>query len=157
MEAGAAGSKTVGELKLMEAIVVPPHTTVLEASRLMTERNVDSVLVVDKSGDGVKPAYMRRPEIVGIVSVKDVVNRVVAKGLDPSKVEVSKVMSHPVNTIDPSTSVYKVAVMVNQQGFRQVPVLDSEKIRGIATSEVLNAFIAKDIIESLKAMATIFK
>jgi CBS domain-containing protein len=155
-EIPADASKTVGELQLMEAIVVSPQTSILDACKLMTEKNVDSVLIVDKSGAGVKPEYLRRPDIVGIVSVKDVVNRVVAKGLDPSKLPVSKVMTHPVHTIAPSTSLYKVAVLVNQKGFRQVPVVDSEKINGIATSNLVNTSIIRDIIEKMKRMATIF-
>jgi CBS domain-containing protein len=123
----------------------------------MTEKGVDSVLVVDKSGDGSKPEVLRHPNIVGIMTVKDVVNRVVAKGRDPSKTKVSDVMTSPVKMVEPTTTLYSVALLMNQSDFRQVPVMDKYKIRGIITSRVINMSIITDIIDDIKLMATIFR
>ena len=88
-------SKTVGELELGGVVEVTPQSTVLDACKLMAEKGIDSVLVLDRSGTGVKPEALRKPNIRGIVTVKDVTYKVIAKEADPSKTPVSRsLMNH---------------------------------------------------------------
>jgi CBS domain-containing protein len=150
-------SKTVGDIELKEAIQVGPGTYVLEASKEMAVHNSDCVLVVDSAGGGMTPAIMSRPSIVGIMTVKDVVNKVVAQGRDPAKTKVSEVMASPVNMTDSAATLYAVASLMNQNDFRQMPVVDNYTIRGIVSSRMINMAIINGIIEDIKLMVSIFR
>ena len=147
----------VGGLKLKEAIITNPQTTVYDASVLMTEKNSDSVIVVGQTGTSSMPDAMRKPVILGIVTVKDIVNRVIAKGLDTKKTMVTQVMTSPVQTASPDTPVYRIVLLMNQNNFRQIPVIDSDKVIGIVTSNVINSSLLTQIIDDLKVIVTIFK
>jgi len=153
----ASSTKTLRSIKLKEPVIVSPQATVLDAAVLMAEKNSDSVLVVGMTGDTSTPTALKRPLILGIVTVKDAVNRVMAKGLDPSKTIVSKVMTSPVTTVTPETSLYRVVLLMNQNNFRQVPVLESDRVIGTVTSSMINTSIMSDIIEDIKLIATIFR
>jgi len=156
--ANTGSSRTVGEVELNEAIQVMASSSVLDACKAMAERNGECVLVVDTSGAyGARPEVLSRPEILGILTVKDVVNRVMAKGKDPAYTKVSDVMTKPVHSVDVSTTLYKVAYLINQNDFRQIPVVDKYAIKGIVTSRIINMAIIKDIVEEIKLVVTIFR
>ena len=70
-------------------LTAPPDTTVRDASKLMAKKQVGAVLVVE---DG---------KLIGIFSERDVVFRVVAKGLDPQATALAAVMTPPWTTIPP--------------------------------------------------------
>jgi hypothetical protein len=65
-------------------VSVPPSTTVFEVAKTLAERNVGSVLV------------MNRGHLLGIVTDRDLVLRVLARGLDPLRTTAEAVMSAPV-------------------------------------------------------------
>ena len=153
----SSSAKTLRNITLKEPLTVSPHVSVLEAVKLMTEKNIDSVVVVGMTGTAETPSSLKKPMIHGIMTVKDVANRVIAKGLDPAKVTVSQVMTSPIQTATPDTSLYKVLMMMNQNNFRQVPVVDSDKVVGLVTSGMLNTSIIGDIIEDIRLLATIFR
>jgi len=153
----SSSTRTLRSLPLKEAIVVSPLITILDATKQMTLKNIDSVIVVGMTGDSSVPFAMRKSLIHGIVTVKDVANRVIAKGLDPSKVLVSQIMTTPLQTVTLDTTLYTVVMMMNQNNFRQVPVVESDKVVGLVTSSMLNTSIMNDIVEDIKLLATIFR
>ncbi len=157
MDQCKGSSRTVGEITLETPIILTPESTVESACKMMAEKKVDSVLVVDKSGDGARPEVLRHPNIVGIVTSRDVVYRLLAKGCDAKKTTLKDVMTSPVKVMEPSTTLYRVALTMNEHDFRQVPVMDSHRIMGVATSRNINMTIIKDIIGDIKVMATIFR
>jgi CBS domain-containing protein len=60
---------------------------VSEAAKTMKEKDVESLIV------------LKNEILIGIITIKDILFRVVAKGLDPTKTKVSMVMSSPIVTI----------------------------------------------------------
>lgn len=92
---------TVMDLRTQPA-VVSPKTTVREVAKLMKERRVTAVCVMENttSPDGV------HPKIVGIFTSKDVVLRVIAAGLDASICSVIRVMTPHPDTAPPTMSVH---------------------------------------------------
>jgi CBS domain-containing protein len=93
----------------------------LEAARLMADRGISSLFVVK---DGVP---------VGIVTERDFIKKVCAKGLDISQVNVEDIMSKILTTAEPETPI-EVAVqrMVNHK-IRRLPIIERGKIVGIIT------------------------
>jgi signal-transduction protein with cAMP-binding, CBS, and nucleotidyltransferase domain len=91
----------------------------MEAARVMTKRGVSSVLV------------SRQGEICGIVTDHDIICRVVARGLDPNKVKVARVMSTPLITTADDVAVDDAAKKMAAARVRRLVVKHEGKIVGI--------------------------
>jgi CBS domain-containing protein len=81
---------------------VSPKTTVREVARLMKERRVTAVCVMENA-PGVGDAYTK---IAGIFTSKDIVLRVIAAGLDAGICSVIRVMTPHPDTAPPTMSVH---------------------------------------------------
>ena len=95
--------------------------TVAEAARLMAEANVGALLVVEKH-------HLR-----GIFTERDVLTRVVAKGLDPAATPLSRVMTPNPDTISPDKPFGHALIMMYDHGYRHMPVVDGGKPVGIVS------------------------
>jgi CBS domain-containing protein len=101
-------------------ITVKPDESVARAARIMSENKIGSVIVVDSAG---KP--------LGIVTSHDILEKVVARGLNPNEVNVARVMSSPLIYVDASTPIDKVIEIMLRAGIRHVPVMKGERLVGI--------------------------
>jgi CBS domain-containing protein len=107
-------------------ITILPSKTVVEAAKLMAEKNIES-LVVSWGTDAV-----------GILTEKDIVRRVVAKEL-PYNTQVLEMMSKPVITINVDSFVEDAVRMMRENGVKRLPVEDKGLIIGIiAASDLAN-------------------
>ena len=82
---------------------VGPKETVKEVAKLMKERRVTAVCVMENAPAG---AVNNVPRIAGIFTSKDVVLRVIAAGLDAGRCSVVRVMTPHPDTATPSTTVH---------------------------------------------------
>jgi CBS domain-containing protein len=112
--------KSVMERK--KFVAVSPDKTVSQTARLMTSKNTGAVLVVE---DDV---------LVGIFTERDVVFRVVGKGLDPAHTEVRTVMTSNPLSLGPKQTYGHALVIMQKHGFRHVPVVDDGIAVGIVSS-----------------------
>ena len=102
--------------------------SVMEAARLMGERRISSVLV-------------KRGELLGILTDRDIIDRVVSKGLDSRKIKVSEVMSSPVITISGEETVEQAAKMMREKSIRRLVVeKDHDKVGIIAESDIIRVY-----------------
>ncbi|MEW6144613.1 MAG: CBS domain-containing protein [Thermodesulfobacteriota bacterium] len=107
-----------------EIVCVDVNTRVLEATEMMEEMNVGSVVVIQND----------RP--VGIVTDRDVVLRVVNKKLNPAECSVGDIMSLEVVTLKQSTGLYDALEQIKESGssVRRFPIVDDNgAIKGIIT------------------------
>ncbi len=104
-----------------------PKETVLEAARSMrTSRHGFAVVGSHQS-----------PE--GIVTEWDIVSKVVAGGLDPSKVTLTEIMTRDVVYVDAGTGIDAVSRMMNERGIRRMLVKQGDEVIGFITSKTLLA------------------
>eukprot|EP00249_Psilotum_nudum_P004257 c17800_g1_i1 orf=1-525(-) len=109
--------QTVISLHLSRALTIPDTTTVLDACRRMVTRRVDAALLTDSNA-----------LLSGIITDKDVVNRVIAEGLKPEETSVSKVMTrNPVFVAGSTLAVEALQKMV-QGMFRHLPVVENGEV-----------------------------
>ncbi len=136
---------------MMSAInVIDADRTVREACIMMDRLGVGSLLV-EKGG-----------KLIGIVTERDFVVRVLATGLDHSKTKVGEVMSYPVIAVSPDSPIEEAVALMLSHGFRRLPVVDLDgKLLGMVTlSEAAKALLAyqkavTEVIEMLiKAVKT---
>lgn len=98
-----------------------PAATVHEAACVMTRANCGSVLVIDQGN-----------QLLGIVTERDLMTRVVAKALDPAGTPVSKIMTPSPQCVRPELKVADAVLIMIERGFRHLPVLaDNGRILGV--------------------------
>ena len=112
--------KNVMERKKL--LIAPPDTTVSTAARLMARKNVGAVMVVEDE------------RLVGIFTERDVVFRVIAKGLDTQATSLAEVMTKAPQTSDPDKTFGSALLMMHENGFRHVPVIEDGKVVGIVSA-----------------------
>ncbi len=103
-------------------LTAPPDTTVSKAAKLMAKKNVGAVMVVDNE------------RLVGIFTERDAVFRVIAKGRDTQTTLLADVMRAAPQTVDPDKSFGYALLMMHENGFRHVPVIENGKPIGIVSS-----------------------
>ncbi len=115
--------KTIIPHVITEQEVTPfsADTTVREAAQFMADRHVGSVLIVT---DG---------ELEGIFTEADVVNRVVARGMDPEETKLSAVMTREPESVAPDDTCKVVLERMCRGRYRHLPVVDYRGVRGIAS------------------------
>jgi CBS domain-containing protein len=102
-------------------ISLGPDATVHEAACVMTAANCGSVLVIDTGN-----------QLLGILTERDLMTRVMAKALDPSKTAIRKVMTPHPRCVGPEMRVADAVLLMIERGFRHLPVIaEGGKILGV--------------------------
>ena len=108
--------------------IVSPDMTVREAAKYMAKIR-KGVAVVDGSG-----------ELVGIFTLKDMNNRVVAKDLSPDTTLVGEVMTGRPESVSSDMSLLETLHLMHDSKFTHVPVVDGEAVKGLVDAmDVMNA------------------
>lgn len=103
-------------------ITATPDKTVSQAARLMAGKNAGAVLIVEHD------------QLIGIFTERDVVFRVIATGLDPKTTLLREVMTADPKTLGPTQSYGHALVIMQENGFRHVPVVEEGHAIGIISS-----------------------
>ena len=102
-------------------ISLGPNASVWEAACVMTKANCGSVLIVDTPGT-----------LLGIVTERDLMTRVLAKALNPQATKVTDVMTKNPICVAPEKLVADAVLIMIERGFRHLPIVGpGEKILGV--------------------------
>ncbi|MBD2755674.1 CBS domain-containing protein [Spirosoma validum] len=121
---------------------VSSDQTVLQALKLMAEKNIGAVLVIDKGA------------LTGIFSERDYARKVILKDRHSDDTRVADVMTSSVITIGPDQSIDECMVTMSDKHIRHLPVMDKEELIGIISiNDVVSAIIRdqKTRIDSLES------
>ena len=97
-----------------------PTATVREAACVMTRANCGSVLVIESPGT-----------LLGILTERDLMTRVLARGLDPERTSARDIMTPNPICVPPETLVSDAVVLMLERGFRHLPLISGTKILGV--------------------------
>jgi CBS domain-containing protein len=100
----------------------PPDAYVSKIAQLMMSKSVGAVVVVADEN------------LVGICTERDIVFRVVAKGLDARATPLADVMTPGPQTIAPDKPFGSALLMMHERGFRHLPVVQDGKVVGMVSS-----------------------
>lgn len=121
---------------------VSPETPVIEALRLMAEKNIGSV-VVTKDG-----------QYQGILTERDYSRKVILKGKNSAETTASDIMSTDLPILRPVDSIDQCMQLMSNKHIRYLPVFEGSNLAGIISmSDVVNAIISnqKDTISHLES------
>ncbi|MFO1038604.1 MAG: CBS domain-containing protein [Geminicoccaceae bacterium] len=103
-------------------LTLAPSDTVRAAAKLMDETQSGSVAVVE-----------RRGRLVGILTERDIVRRVVAAGLDPQTTKLGDVMTEDPDAVTPETTVEDVVRRMHEFRYRYVPVVEHGRVIAVVS------------------------
>lgn len=111
----------VKDLMTKTVITIEGNKTVIETAALMLQNDVGNLIIMDDNTP------------IGIVTERDLVRRVLAKGKSPNT-KISEVMTAPLRVIDPDAPLKEAARRMVGKGIRRLPVIKDNKLVGIITA-----------------------
>jgi len=136
---------------LVKDVMTSPVITIGEtgnaqkAAQLMDKNDVGGVIVTSKEG---KP--------VGIITERDMITRVLTKNTLPSSVNVKKVMTSPLLTIDPDETLTEAARKMSRLNVRRLGVIHKGNLVGLVSSKDILA-VTPELLEIIQEEAKIDK
>lgn len=121
------------------------ETSALELAQLMRDRHVGDVIVVDADAGGVTP--------VGIVTDRDMIVQIMAKGVDPNLVPADDLIADGLVTAIEREGVYDAIWHMRSKGVRRLPVVDNHNhLLGVLTVDDVTRFLAEELTELANAV-----
>lgn len=124
-----------------DVITIPGTASVFDAIKLMADREVGSLLVMD--GD----------DLQGIVTERDYARKVILKGRSSETTSVGEIMTTDLVTTTDRQTVSECMSLMTERRIRHLPVLDDGKVIGlISIGDLVNAIISdqQEEIEQLE-------
>jgi signal-transduction protein with cAMP-binding, CBS, and nucleotidyltransferase domain len=119
-------------------LIASPETTVVGAAKLMAKRKVGAVMVVDDDR-----------KLIGMFTERDVIMRVIAEGRDVQTTQLGEVMTTLPQSVDPDKSFGYALLLMHENGFRHVPVVEHGKVIGIVSArDALDPKMEELLVES---------
>jgi CBS domain-containing protein len=119
-------------------ISVGEGATVREAASLMTEKRIGALMVIEGG------------TLRGILTERDVMTRVVAKGLNPDATKVAQVMTAKPDTLPSHATAGEALERMHAGGYRHLPVVDGGKVVGMVSVRDLYAAVQRQMERELK-------
>lgn len=120
-----------------------PDTSVFDAVSAMSEKNYGSVVIVDPDN-----------KVIGVVTERDVMNKLVGKGLDAKKTPLSAIMTENPRLARETDDMLDWLRIMSNERFRRLPVVDDEgRIKAMFTQGDFVSYTWPDLIYQIKAIA----
>jgi CBS domain-containing protein len=131
MEVSGSVSAILAQKEVSIVWSIGPKAMVINAIQLMDEKNVGALPVVENG------------TLVGIVSERDYMRKVILKGRSSKETPVSDIMTKQLLTVNPSDSVTQCMRIMTEKRVRHLPVLKGSNLIGILSiGDVVNWFIS---------------
>lgn len=132
----------VREIMTREPSTLAPASTIGEAATIMRQDDCGSVPIVEGG------------RLVGIITDRDIVVRVLAGGKDPKTTRVSDAMTADPVTVGPDSSVDDAQKVMAEHQVRRLPVVEEGRLVGLVViGQVARRDDAKDVGETLKEVS----
>jgi CBS domain-containing protein len=113
----------VAEIMTKQVISLDKSKSVFDAAKILASKKIGSIIITSDKNP------------VGILTERDVVSKVVAKGKDPKKIKLEEVMSKPLLFVYSNQSIQDAAISMRQHNIKRLVVFDKKnnKLVGIIT------------------------
>jgi len=96
--------------------------TVRDAAKMMEEKNVGSLIVVEDS------------RLAGIITENDIIRKIIGEGKPAQTTTVEEIMVKKVIHISPESSLEDAAELMTEKKIKKLPVVENKKLLGIVTA-----------------------
>ncbi|HVT27294.1 MAG TPA: CBS domain-containing protein [Lacipirellulaceae bacterium] len=128
---------SVGRICVREVDTAEPGESVAVVAQRMHQRAVGTLVVVNDVS-----------QVVGIVTDRDLVSRVLAKNLSPAETEVREVMTIAPKTVFEETSIESALLIMRSGRFRRIPVVDrKDRLLGLVTLDDVLMLLAEEFTQ----------
>ena len=112
--------------------VISPDSSVLDAIKLMGEKEIGALLVTQFD------------TLIGIVSERDYARKIILKGKESHNTPISEIMTANVVTVGPDGSIDQCMALMTKHKIRHLPVIEKERIVGVLSiGDLVKAIIAE--------------
>ncbi|MFZ3123220.1 MAG: NADH-ubiquinone oxidoreductase-F iron-sulfur binding region domain-containing protein, partial [Thermodesulfovibrionales bacterium] len=125
--------KNIIESKSLMIVTITKDQTISDAVKIMGERNVSGVFVVDENN-----------KLVGIFTERDIV-RCVVNGISLENEVIENIMRTDITTFDPSMEISSAIAVASKKKIRHLPVVEEDKIVGMITFRDLVSYLLPEI------------
>lgn len=135
--------KTVTQLlqvKGREVHAVAPDTSVFDAIKLMAQKGIGALVVLDQG------------RLAGMLSERDYARKVILAGRSSQSTAVREIMSDKVVTVRPEQTVEDCMALMTDQRIRHLPVVDGGKLVGVVSIGDLVKEVIADREETIKQL-----
>jgi CBS domain-containing protein len=123
--------KDLLKVKGSEVYAVSPETQTLDALKLLADKNVGALLVVEGK------------KLAGIVSERDIVRQITKQGQFYLDQPVKQIMTKQLYVIAPTQNIAECMTLMSEHHIRHLPVVENDQIVGvISIGDVVNHLIA---------------
>ena len=127
-----------GERCNRQVVTATRETTISGAARLMRDRHVGSLIVIENIDNRLDP--------VGILTDRDIVIEVLAEDVDPDAVTVGDVMTTAVLKVCEHDSIFEIAQRMRARGVRRVPVVSKQgELVGVLAQDDILALLGEEL------------
>jgi len=102
---------------------ISPDATVYDAIERLIDKRIRSLIVLPKD----------EKDVYGVITVRDVVFKVIVKNLDPHKIKVEEIASKPVISIDKETELEHLVKLMEKFNIARVFVHEGKEITGVVS------------------------
>ncbi len=136
----------IGEICTRSVVTCRRDASALELAQLMRDHHVGDVIVVDEHEGVVTP--------VGVVTDRDLVIEVMAKGVNPDRLRAEDRVAVEVVTGFESELVYDAIWHMRGKGIRRLPVVNAHNhLVGVLTADDLTKFLAAEELTEVARIA----
>jgi CBS domain-containing protein len=127
-----------------QPLTCAPDTTVFDAVTRMADKNYGSVVVIDAG-----------QKVIGIVTERDVMNKIVAKQRDPLTTKLSEIMTENPRLARETDDMLDWLRIMSNERFRRLPVVDENgQIKAVFTQGDFVSYTWPDLINQMRSIAT---
>lgn len=119
-----------------EPATIEAAATVSAASDVMVREDISCVLAV------------HRDTVAGILTEKDVIKKLLAVGKDPNTTLVADVMSHPIVSVPPFSSLFSAYGIMNRKHLHRLVVMEDDRLCGILTQTDILRTLKKSLFQA---------
>jgi len=126
------------DVMVEDVITVEETTTVKKAVELMNKHEIGCLIV------------MKRRKPAGIVTERDMLNRILLKSKNPEKIKVNEIMSKPLRVGKPQMDIEDAAKLMFKRNIKKLPVTDNDHLVGLVT--LTDLVRSEQVIKMLKEL-----
>ena len=113
--------RDISEIMSRDVSGIQRNASIAEAAELMTSRKISCIIVMDED------------DVVGVLTEKDLLGRVVALQRDPAVTRVEEVMSFPVASVPSAFSVFSASKVMEEMNIRRLVIMKDKHLCGVVT------------------------